>query len=310
MPHSVSITMSGEAIKLSQLGDKYLLRFYQLGLSSVCPASVDTSNATAAGATLERSRQYCGKFGRCTLQSMCFFTVVITATVLSFHNLSLMQINFENTIYCVFIICAFATCAMTMHRTVLYGNQSHYLWLAFINYERFVWQRLHIKMTFNAFRKKYNLCVWCTIGQFLILFSATITFRIDDYVRQLAALVLVFETSLIHFQIIFYVILFASVIEFFNQHIVDAGDAIECETSGGRYRKLIAALKNYKFTYYKLYEIAQLINENFGWVIVSLIMQYANNVVLPFYWVIVELHEDDILSNMRILSKYIFQKSN
>lgn len=100
----------------------------------------------------------------------------------------------------------------------------------------------------------------------------------------------------------------ASLIEFLNQHMVEAFDPMwmwHKHTSAERCRKFTVTMKNYKLTYYKLYEISELINDNFGWIIVSLMMQNANNAVQPFYWVIVELHEDDIPSNLRILSKYI-----
>lgn len=296
--------MSNEAIKLSQLGDKYLIRFYQLGLSSINPAAVDTASAAVA-AKPGRMRKCFGKFHRRVIPSMCFFFVVITVTALSFHNFSLMHISFDNTIYCVFIICAFATCAMTLHRTPLFSNQSNCLWLALTNYELFVCHRLQIKMTFGAFRRKYNMYVWISVSLFLALMLAKIAYRIDhaNYVRQVAALILIFATLLVNVQILFYVSLFASMIEFLNQHIVDACGAIESETGAERSRKYTATFKSYKLVYYKLYEISQLINENFGWIIVSLIMQNANNTIQPFYWIIVGLHEDSIPSDLRILSK-------
>lgn len=296
--------MSNEALKMSQLGDKYLIRFYQLGLSSVDPGAVVTYNAAASP---ERLRQCCRKFHRRLLPSLCFLVVMMTASVLSFYNLKFKKINFDNTIYCVFITCAFATCAMTLQRTPLFSNRSHYLWMALTNYEHFICQRLKVKIAFDAFRRKFNWCVRILVYLFLAMLLAKIVYRIDvdNYIRQIAALVLICVTMLVTFQILFYVNLFASMIELLNQHMVDARGAIECDTSAERSRKFTATLKNYKLIHYKLYEISQLINENFGWILVSLIMQNANNTVQPLYWVIVNLHTDNIPSNLRILSKYL-----
>lgn len=291
--------MSNEAIKLSQLGDKYLSRFFQLGLSSVSPTEFATSHVPTAPHQL----------WRCCLviPSMRFVIVVVVVTVLSFNNFSLLEINFDNTIYCVFIACAFATCATTTHRTSMYNNQSHCLWLAIINYEHFVWQRLHIKMTFGAFCRRYGWCVWISVFLFFMLTMAKIVYRMDhtNYVRQTAALILIFSTLLVDFQILFYVNLFASLIEFLNQHIfAHACDVSDCETSEERSRKLTATFKSYKLVYYKLYEISQLMNENFGCAVVALIMQNVINTVQPMFWIIVELHEDPIPSNLRIISTF------
>lgn len=289
--------MSNEAIKLSQLGDTYLTRFFQLGLSSVSPTEVATTHTAQASQRL----------WRCCLvmPSIRFIIVTVAASLLSFNNFSLLQINFDNTIYCVFIACAFATCAMTLRQTPLFNNQSQCLWLAIINYEQFVWERMQIKMTFGAFRRRYGWCVWISVFLFFALTLAKIVYRMDhtNYVRQIAALILIFATVLIGFQILFYVSLFASMIEFLNQHIsAHACGVSECETSDERSRKLTATFKSYKLVYYKLYEISQLLNENFGCVIVTLIMQNAINTVQPMFWIIVELHEDLIPSNLRIIS--------
>lgn len=290
--------MSNEAIKLSQLGDQYLNRFFQLGLSSVSPTEVSTNHTAAAPQRLWR---YC-----LVIPSVRFLIVVVVVSVLSFKNFSLLKINFENTVYCVFVACAFATCAMTLQRTLLFNNQSHCLWLAITDYEHFVWQRLQIKMTFGAFRRRYGWSVWISMCLFFVQSLVRIAYRMHhtNFVRQLAALMLIFGTLLINFQILFYVSLFASLIGFLNLHIsAYACDAIECETSDERSKKLTATFKSYKLVYYKLYEISQLLSENFGCVTVALIMQNVIITVQPMFWIIVELHEDHISANiLRITS--------
>lgn len=303
---SVRLAMPNKVIQLSHLGDKYLFRFYQFG-QSVNPSVISNTTDNAP----ENFIHSCSRFSCQVLPSLCFCIVVITVALLSFHNFSLIHINFDNIIYCVFISCAFTTSLMALQQTPLFSNQSNNLWTALTNYEDFVWQRLQIKMTFGDFCQKYHLYASISGCLFFALMLAKIVFRIDEtnYIRQVAALILIFSTLMINFQILFYVSLFAYMIEFINQHIVDVSCEIECGSDAERSRKFTATFRSYKLVYYKLWEISQLINETYGWIIMSLLMQNANNTIQPFYWVIVELHEDDIPSNLRILSNYSIKTS-
>lgn len=279
----------------------YLTCFFLLGQSSVDPrvnfiAKSPKDSFGPYERFFLRARE--------VLPSMCFGTLAFILGHFSFHNFSLNSL--ASAVYCVFITSAFTTCLLVLVRTPILGHRSQCLWTKFMQYERFVLHRLRIKITYYRFRKIYNRKVYISLLTFLLVLTATVVYKLGDHKcnsvkRYVSALILIFLTVLIDLQILFYISLLGYLLENVNHHIVDLFCVVDC---GDRNRIITAAFKDYKVVYYKLWEISQLINDNFGWILVSLLMKKANGTVQSFYWVIVELHEKDVLFYPPILSKY------
>lgn len=224
----------------------------------------------------------------------------------SFYNYTLISISFDRALYCIFISCAFASCILVLRHTPICGYHSQCLWSRFVQYERFVSHKLQIIINYDRFRHNYNRKIYVSLAGFLFVFVARIVYRLSQFddslggIRYAAALILIFLTVLIDFQILFYISLLGYMMKLVNRHIVDLFCAVDC---GERNRRIVQTLRDYKVVHYKLWEITQLINEHFGWVFVALIMQKVNGTVQSFYWIIVDLHEEHLGSYAAILSK-------
>lgn len=287
---------------ITHLGTSYLTFFFLFGQSSVDPRAytqanlTDNSNASKKRFTIRIAE---------VIPSLFFGIAMLIAVYYSFHKFSVVAISFDLAVYSVFISCTFSTCLLVLFRTPILGHRSQCLWIKFIQYERFVVQRLQIKMTYDKFRKRYNRKIFISLMVFLLVFAARIMYKLSDIQccslkLHTSVLILITLTALADFQILFYINLLGYMLENVNHHIVDLFCTVDC---GERNRKITATLKDYKMVYYKLWQISQLINDNFGWILMSLLMQKANGTVQSFYWVIVESHEGDVFSYPPILSK-------
>lgn len=287
--------------RLASVSRTYLTCFFLFGQSSVDPRS--NSFATAKDSIGNKQRLYLR--AREVAPSLCFGILTSLAGYFSFYKFSFVSITFNLAVHYLFITCALSTCFLVLLRTPSLGHRSLCLWTKFIQYERFVSHRLQIEMTYDGFCKRYNRKIYVSLVIFLLVFALRIRYRVREnngcgITRHMSALTLIFVTSLTDFQILFYISLLGCMLENVNRHIVDLFCVIDC---GERSRKITATLKDYKVVYYKLWQISQSINDHFGWMLVSLVMQNANGIVQTFYWVIVDLHEEDVFSYPPILSK-------
>lgn len=290
---------------LASLGKTYLTCFFLFGQSSVNPRA--NFIATLATDSIGNNKRLYLR-AREVMPSLCFGILSSITGYFSFHKFSFVSITFDLTVYCVFISCALSTCFLVLLRTPILGHRSQYLWTKFTQYERFVSHRLQFKMTYDRFRKRYNRRIVVSLAVFSLVFTTRIMFTTrtmfttsdSGIQRHTSALILVFLTKLTDFQILFYISLLGYMLENVNRHIVDLFCVIDCAE---RNHMITATFKDYKVMYYKLWEISQSINDYFGWILVSLVMRNANATVQSIYWIIVDLHEEDVFAYPPILSK-------
>lgn len=299
-PVSVLFAMpTTKSVHLAHLGRTYLTCFYLFGQSSISP------RITSRAISIEASKRGLCSRALEVVPSLCFAVTTLAVGYVSFHKFTFVSSTFDLIVYSLFISSALSTCLLVLHRTPTFGHRSQHLWMKFVQCEHYFLHRLQHKMTFDHFRRRYNWTIFVMLACFSLMLVTRFTYNLRDHdccsvKRHSAALTLIFVTMLADFQILFYIKLLGNMLENVNQHIVEIFSVIDC---GQRSRRLTATLKVYKVVYYKLYDISQSINDYFGWILVSLVMQKANGTVQSFYWFIVELYEENVFAYPPILSK-------
>lgn len=276
---------------LSDLGDIYLKKFFLLGQSSYDPYSDDIIKSKI----------------KTVFPAVCYSICILVLTCFAIYGLSETVLTFKNAIYGLFILTMFMTCTLVLQKSPIFGNNSKILWMYFLNVEQLCMQKLQMTMSFTHFNQSYIRKLWKSIGMFLVVLVIKFIFRINkiNKVREVATLLLVFSTYITNFHILFYVSLLAYMIKLLNRNTVQLYyDTIRhVNNENERDKILTVAFKNYKQIHFKLWEISQLIGDQFGLILVSLFLQNINNTVQPIYRTIVLFYKDDIPHNMRILSK-------
>lgn len=65
-----------------------------------------------------------------------------------------------------------------------------------------------------------------------------------------------------------------------------------------------AEIEIFQNIHYKIWQISSLISENFGWIFVFFFMQAMVNIWKLVTWLAIDLHEDDFITENRVLSMY------
>lgn len=279
---------------LSVLAKSHLYIFFLLGQHSFNPYADDSKHTL-----FSKINHY---------MPSAFFTLLTYSTgVFAFYGIAISQLSFDNAIYCLFITNTVITSSAVIRHTPIFDNTMKALWMKFEAVEHIANQRLKFRMSFNEFRESYYRKIRIILIFFLSLVCIKVTIRVSrkNYIRQVSSMLLVLFTLLANFQILFYVSLLTHIIREINRNVYHLFQNKIQEIDFWSVKIFIESFKNFKQLHYKLWEITYILNEKFGWILVSLTLQNINNIIQPVYWIIVELHEDDIPSNLRILSKYM-----
>lgn len=282
---------------LLELSRKFLFVFFIVGQSSYNPYVTDSGKQT----TFYKLLQY--------LPSVCFGIVVYTSAFTAFYGFTLGDLSMDKAIYFIIIYTRVITCSTLIRRTPLFDDQTKLIILKFKRLEQFSFYRLRVQISFVSFARSYRRKLTICLLSFATLFFAKFTTRFNsaNYIRQISALSLLFSTFLAILQILFYIHLMKYVIRQISKNFASIlhGKLMVHEIERWTNLTHVENYKNFKQIHYRLWELTQLINEQFGWVLVALVLQNLLNTIQPIYWIIVELHKDDIPNNLRILSKYI-----
>lgn len=285
----------------SKMSERYLYWFYILGLSVYNPRS----NGSSKDCT----------FIRKSIPSICFLLVTILNGVSSFDQFASKKVTLNDCLHAVFIIFMVITGIMAFKRSsFLRGDK--YLWKYLIDLEQLISNRLQIDIDFKKFVGCYRRKLICMVLVFscLVAFKFIHRIRPGNVIRQIGALNLLLITLGVNFHILFYVDLFNFTFETINQHTLKIIETTDTDTFIVNVKKvnfseqIVHRFQILKLIHFQLWKIVKLMNSDFGTVLTLLIIQNTNTAIQTFYWIIVELYEDDLSKNIRIISEEIILK--
>lgn len=236
--------------------------------------------------------------------------------IMSFHKFGQRELTMHDCLYAVFISLMFLTAAMVFERSSTLHRNPESIWAHLIKMENLLIDRFQLRIDFREFNKCFVLKLWLMLFCYSALVTIKIVHRInpENIVRQVGALILQFLALLSNFQILFYVSIFNFFLLKINHHvqrIVDTDFSDECiediKIISSLGPKIFSYYQKVKLIHFKLWEIIQLINDDFGAILTILIIMNTNTSIQTFYWIIVELCEDDLTTNKRIISKKLIQ---
>lgn len=281
----------------SNISERYLYSFYLLGLSSYNPRN----NLPAKGFALFLK----------SIPSICFALIIFLSGVSSFDQFTSGMVNLNDCLQVVYIMLMVFTGLMAFKRSSFLRGDSKYIWEYLVNLENLISKRYQLNIDFNRFIYVYKRKVICMLLVFSSLAAIKIFHRMDskNYVRQIGALNLVFITLVVNFYTLFHVDLFNFIFETINKHAMMTIELNECDifVDEKKYnfsQQIIQHFHILKLFHFKLWKTVQFLNDDLGGILTLLIIQNTNTSIQTFYWIIVELYEDDLTQNIRILSTY------
>lgn len=293
------IQIGSTKMKLKTLFDKYLHLFFLLGVS---PDKPRIKSSTIEQHVIIKCYNI--------LPSLCFIFVAWSSGYYSFDGFSKNDLTFDTCIYAISIaLMVLSATIVFKHSSFLRDQESdpQQIWKSFLDLEENVEQKLHIEISFNEFNRIYVKklsYIWLTFGSLLaIKFAHRIT--MENIWRQTAVLILLFLAILANIQVLFYVCLLNYIMGLINRQsfkIIDDNSNVKSFVHCGR--QIFEHFKILKLLHFKLWNIMQLISGNYGGIMISLMIHNANISIQNFYWIIVELFEDDLSQNIRIISNF------
>lgn len=282
----------------SHICEKYFFYFHLLGLGYYNP---HTNDANSNGFAQFRK----------SVPAICLLSFAVLNSVLSFHKFARLS-SLTNFLYAVFIVLKLITVLVAFKRASFLREDTKLTWKYLINLEVLIKNRLNLEIHFQKFSKRYRGKLFCVMIFFIGWFAVKVFYRLNstNTIRQLAVFNLTLITLGINFHILFYVDLFSFFMETINQRTMNFITSDQALISDHNHLKLsekiIHLFRILKFIHFKLWKIVQVMNDDLGSVLTVLIINSANTSILTFYWIIIELEQDDWSVELHLMSTFHF----
>lgn len=220
------------------------------------------------------------------------------------------QMTFNFSLYSVFIINSFLNCIVAMKCSPLFPNSLKKIWKRFEHLEQYCSQCIQIKWSFKQCDS--NLLTKYVI--ILILFSVRVSIKlILRGVNSFFTMFFHYSIIAVTFLALMHALLYLESLHFVMKTInkqlskplrsaINAGAAFKLQDNYEQ--AAIADIEVYKNIHYQIWQISILINDNFGWIFICYFMQSMNNILNLFTWIIIDIHEDDMIQEYQVLSMY------
>lgn len=280
----------------ARIAKTYLFPFFILGQSSYNP--LRRPNAKIQSRKFPFSHY---------IPSTIYFFITVAMGAASIDGILATEFNLNYAIFWVFICGKMLTCITVLLCTPFFDDKLNDLWRKFVALEQYCNEVLHMEWSLNGMERRY----WFDITVIYVLFVVRTVFKAiyrevqTTHLRHLSAYTLIGLSNIAVTHIIFYVSLLNHSIININRNLslsYNTREMIESKTSS-QIDAIYARIEIMKCLHQKLWQIVVGINSNFGWMLVSLMLQTFNNTLQPVYHIVVYTSKDDIPNNMRILSK-------
>lgn len=294
--------VNNRKVRVRMLSTKYSERYlqwcYLFGLSVYNPRGSDTSKGCAL---IWKS-----------LPSIGLLLVTLLSGVLSFDRFVMKEITLNDLMHAVFIVFMIITGIVTFKRSSFLRGDTKFSWKYLLDLENLISDHLKTGIDFKKFFVIYTKKLIYTLCLFSFLVAFKIFHRINkkNVVRQVGTLNLQFITLAVNFHALFYIELFNFMFETINEHTLkriaynEADIFIVDVKNSDVGERIVELFQILKLIHFKLWKIVKIINGDFGTMLTLLIIQNTNTAIQTFYWIIIELFEDDLSENIRVISTY------
>lgn len=295
-------------MNLKQFGQRYITLIFLFGQSPFYPRYHRSSIRSGIGSELKKKEPN-HLFQFVHLIPCIIYVIYLIFIITICINVITRKISFSYGVYSFFVLCKVVTCVMVLKCSPLCSNSLKKLWHQFEQLEQYARTVVKDEWLWRECERKYlqkSLLVMVTfmsrpIAKFFArgeLFSLNKTFLTYS---------LVFISNITILHILFYVHLMNFILEMINWSL---SNSFKCGNNGvfkvnsGAHidKKLLADIDVIKRFHYKLWQICKLINLNFGWIMVLLVLQKMSNTLNAIYWIIIDFYEDDVGENLQVLS--------
>lgn len=279
----------------ARMAKKYLYPFFILGQSSYNPRRRRKSTLKFQARKIPFSHY---------IPSTIYFIITVLMGAASVDGVSASEFNLNYAIFWVFIGGKIVTCISVLMCTPFFDNKLKDLWHKYVVLEQYCNEVLHAKWTLKSMEQRY----WFDISVIHLLFVVRAVCKAfyhepnTSHLRHLAAYTLIGLSNIAITHIIFYVSLLNHSIININRNLSkshNSGEIVEAKTSI-QIDAIYTKIEIMKCLHQKLWQIVVGINSNFGWMLVTLMLQTMNNILQPVYYIVVFAERDD----NSIMSKY------
>lgn len=285
----------------SKISEKYLYYFYLLGLGFYNPRDNSPSKGCVA---IQRS-----------IPSFCFLLITILSGICAFDTFPQTDITLNDYLFGIYIVLLVITLIVAFKRTSFLRGNTKYIWNYLVELEKMLSNRHRVDINFEKFFYRYTQKLVCMVFLFGCLAAIKlIRIRQRNFFRQVGNLNLVFITLGVNLHILFYIDLFNFIFESFNQHTMKSIGYNQTDTFIAIVKKpnfteqLIRLFQIMKLIHFKFWKITALMNSDFGASLILLMINCTNTAIQTFYWVVIELYEDEFSQDLRIISMYCQRK--
>lgn len=226
----------------------------------------------------------------------------------SIDGISASEFNLNYAIFWVFIGGKIVTCITVLMCTPFFDTKLKDVWRQNVALEQYCDEVLHAKWSLKSMERRYWFDIMVIHGLFLFRTVLKVMYRepSTSRLRHLAAYTLIGLSNIAVTHIIFYVSLLNHSIININRILTKSHSSGEfvVARAGMQIDAIHAKIEIIKRLHQKLWQIVVGINSNFGWMLVTLMLQTMNNTLQPVYYIVVFANKDEIPNNMRILSEY------
>lgn len=280
----------------TKTSERYLYWFYLLGLSAYNPRN-----------TLKEITS-----SKKSLPSICFLLITILSGVLSFGLFTKKEITLNDCLHAIYVILMVITGVSTFKRSSFLRGDTKYPWKYLINLELLISSRFEIDVDFKKYISAYARKLFCMLFVFGCYVSFEIFHEINErnVARNVGALILLLITLCVNFYMLFYIDLFNFIFGIINQHTLKCIDSTQMNhfiidvKTPNLSDQILQLFERLKLIHLKLWKVTKAINREFGIILISIIIQNTNTAIQTVYWLVLDLYEDDLTKNIRIISTY------
>lgn len=285
-------------METTRMAKKYLYPFFILGQSSYNPRQKSTVKIQAK--KMFPFSHY--------IPSTIFFIVTVAIGVASTDGVSANEFNLNYAIFWVFIGGKMVTCITVLMCTPFFDNKLKDLCSQFVALEQYCNDVLHANWSLRPMERCYWLDVTVIYTLFVIrsVIKAIYRERNTTSLRHLAAYTLIGLSNIAITHIIFYVSLLNLSIVNINRCLSEShecGELRDTTNTANQVDAIYRKIEIIKCLHQKLWRIVNGIESNFGWMLVTLMLQTMNNILQPVYYIVVYTNTDNIREELRILSE-------
>lgn len=274
-----------------EISKKFPYAFYILGLSSFNPTTKNIFNN-------------CQK-----LPAMILFIFVLIFTLAAcaaqYFLYSHKQI-FKTFTEFLFIFTKTITCIAVIAHSFCPKSNTIELWQKFQSIEKLYQIQFNKTLHYKIFNQLYFRDVYIIFGIHLvqIALKLKLCLGLNDVMLKstFSALISVVLASNCH--ILFYVKLLAHIMKLTNKQFRHSNNMSALRFAAWNQQHFIDKFHRFKQMHYLCWNICEKINQHFGWILVTLIVQNSIDIVHTVYWIVLYTDGEGLWGKYKILRKY------